>query len=28
VEAGEQIPKARFERGPPDGDSHREGKTA
>jgi REP element-mobilizing transposase RayT len=25
---GEQIPKARPEKGPPDGDSHREGKTA
>jgi REP element-mobilizing transposase RayT len=26
--AGEQIPKARPREGPPDGDSHREGKTA
>jgi hypothetical protein len=28
VDAGEQIPEARLERGPPDGDSHREGETA
>jgi REP element-mobilizing transposase RayT len=27
VEAGEEIPEARLERGPPDGDSHREGET-
>ncbi|MDR1230072.1 MAG: transposase, partial [Spirochaetaceae bacterium] len=26
--AGEEIPEARLERGPPDGDSHREGETA
>jgi hypothetical protein len=28
VDAGGEIPKARLERGPPDGDSHREGETA